>query len=59
MRLTSLQHRNIAKALRQKAAKLPKDKSEEAKRLQRNASLHLGLARAQDQDPSLTPPSDQ
>lgn len=52
MRLTSSNHRGIAKHLRQQAAKLPKAAGA---RLHKNASLHLGLARAQESNPELAP----
>jgi hypothetical protein len=52
MRLTSLQHRKIANLLRQKAAKQPPNR---AQRMHQLAAVHLGLARAQEESPSLAP----
>ena len=52
MILTSMQHRKMAKRLRQKAPNLTGEKKNLATKL---ASLHLGLARAQENDPSLAP----
>jgi len=55
MLLTSLQHRGIAKHLRQKAAALPGEQPHRADRMRRSARVHLGLARAQENDPSYAP----
>ena len=52
MILTSMQHRKRAKLLRQKAPTLPPEKTVLANQL---ADLHLGLARAQEGDPSHAP----
>jgi len=55
MLLTSLQHRGIAKLLRQKAAKLPAAMKNRANRMRQSAGLHMALARAQDNNPALAP----
>jgi hypothetical protein len=52
MLLTGLQHRKLAKLLRQKAAKLP---HKQKIRVHQAASLHMALARAQENNPSLAP----
>ena len=55
MLLTSMQHRGIAKLLREKAAKLPAAMKDRAIRMRRSAGLHIALARAQDNNPALAP----
>lgn len=55
MLLTSMQHRGIAKLLRQKAAMLPAAMNDRANCMRQFADLHMALARAQDNNPSLAP----
>jgi hypothetical protein len=55
MLLTSLQHRRIAKRLWRKAALLPPMKQTQAIKMEWMACLHLGLARAQERNPSIAP----
>jgi hypothetical protein len=57
MILTSMQHRGIARSLRQKAAKLPEAMKDRANRMRQSADLHMALVRAQDNNPSLAPRS--
>jgi hypothetical protein len=53
--LTSMQHRKLAKFLRESATKLPPEEKDRANRMHQSASLHLGLARTQESNPSLAP----
>ena len=55
MILTSTQHRGLAKLLRQKAEKLPAAMKDSANRMRMFASVHMALARAQDNNPALAP----
>jgi hypothetical protein len=55
MILTSGQHRGLAKLLRRNAPNLPEAKRGLAYKM---AGMHMRLARAQDNDPSLAPKSD-
>ena len=55
MLLTIMQHRGLAKLLRQKAAKLPAAMKDRATRMRMFAGVHMALARAQDNNPALAP----
>ena len=55
MLLTSLQHRKIAKHLRQKAAGPHAEQKNTANRMRSSADVHLALARAQENEPQLAP----
>ena len=55
MQFTSITHRKLAKRLWQKATKLPSSQTEQMSFLNKSASLHMGLARVQEQKPHLAP----
>ena len=55
MILTSMQHRKLANFLRESAAKLSPEDKDRAIRMHQSASLHLGLARAQESNPNFAP----